>query len=471
MTDVQLSYEDGTIRVEDRRTDGDDSTLLSDLPGVEFDPRTGTGRAPAYRYAAIRRILAETDLAVDDRVFDLPELALGSTYELREYQNDALTAWREADDRGVLELPTGSGKTVIGIAAMEALGTPTLVVVPTIDLLDQWQRELEREFTVEIGRLGGGEQRVGDVTISTYDSAYLRADDLGDRFGLVVFDEVHHLGGEGYRDIARLLAAPARLGLTATFERPDGAHEVVAELLGPLVSRIDADDLAGEHLAPYDIKRIEVALTPEEREVYERHQDTFTDYLARSNIQLRSGSDYQELVKRSGNDPRAREALLAKQRAREVMMNADRKVERLAEILDRHREDRIIVFTAHTDLVYRLSERFLLPAITHETAASERREILDRFREGTYSRVVTANVLDEGVDVPDANVAVVLSGSGSEREFTQRLGRILRPTEDGVSESDSGDRETTASSLGGRALLYELVTEETAEERVARRRR
>ena len=324
MTDVQLSYEDGTIRVEDRRTDGDDSTLLSDLPGVEFDPRTETGRAPAYRYAAIRRILAETDLAVDDRVFDLPELALGSTYELREYQNDALTAWREADDRGVLELPTGSGKTVIGIAAMEALGTPTLVVVPTIDLLDQWQRELEREFTVEIGRLGGGEQRVGDVTVATYDSAYLRADDLGDRFGLVVFDEVHHLGGEGYRDIARLLAAPARLGLTATFGRPDGAHEVVADLLGPLVSRIDPDDLAGEHLAPYDIKRIEVALTPEEREVYERHQGTFTDYLKQSNIQLRSGSDYQELVKRSGNDPRAREALLAKQRAREVMMNADR---------------------------------------------------------------------------------------------------------------------------------------------------
>jgi superfamily II DNA or RNA helicase len=136
------------------------------------------------------------------------------------------------------------------------------------------------------------------------------------------------------------------------------------------------------------------------------------------------------------------------------MMNADRKVERLAGILDRHRGDRTIVFTAHTDLVYRLSERFLLPAITHETGAAERREILERFRQGEYSRIVTANVLDEGVDVPDANVAVVLSGSGSEREFTQRLGRILRP---------SGE--------GERALLYELVTEETAEERVARRRR
>jgi len=462
---VTLRFEDGTIRVEGAPEDG--------LPGVESDPRTDTGRAPAYRYADLRSACRERGLEFDDRVLEGRSLeGLASTYQLRGYQREALAAWEAADRRGVLELPTGSGKTVIAIAAIEDVAAPTLVVVPTIDLLEQWRGELATEFDRPIGQLGGGEQRVEDLTVATYDSAYLRADDVGDQFGLVVFDEVHHLGGEGYRDIARLLAAPARLGLTATFERPDGAHEVVAELLGPLVSRIDPDDLAGEHLAPYDIKRIEVALTPEERAVYERHQETFTDYLKQSSIQLRSGSDYQELVKRSGNDPRAREALLAKQRAREVMMNADRKVERLAALLDRHREDRIIVFTAHTDLVYRLSERFLLPAITHETAASERREILDRFREGTYSRVVTANVLDEGVDVPDANVAVVLSGSGSEREFTQRLGRILRPTEYGVSESsDSGDRETTASSLGGRALLYELVTEETAEERVARRRR
>jgi superfamily II DNA or RNA helicase len=443
---LELTYESGTIRVS-----GD---LPSDLPGVEYDRRSQTGRAPAYRYADLRSALDDREVAYEDHVCSLPSLSLSTAYDLRDYQQAALDAWCEAEDRGCLELPTGSGKTVIGIAAMVALGTPTLVVVPTIDLLEQWQRELQREFDRPVGCMGGGEQRVEDITVSTYDSAYLRADELGDRFGLVVFDEVHHLGGKGYRDIARLLAAPSRLGLTATFERPDGAHEAIADLVGPLVQRVSVDELAGEHLADYDIKRLEVSLTPDERDRYEEHQGTFTDYLKQSNIQLRSGSDYQELVKRSGNDPAAREALLAKQRAREVMMNAQRKVDRLATILDRHREDRIIVFTAHTDLVYRLSERFLIPAITHETGASERREILERFRDGTYSRVVTANVLDEGVDVPDANVAVVLSGSGSEREFTQRLGRVLRPKAD-----------------GGRALLYELVTEETAEERVARRRR
>jgi len=442
---VRLRYEEGTIRVDD---------APQDLPHAETDDRSKTQRAPAHRYTDLVAALNERSTEYEDHVLDLPALTLESTYELREYQRAALDDWTAADNRGVLELPTGSGKTVIGIAAMEALGTPTLVVVPTIDLLEQWRRELETEFDCEVGQLGGGEQRIADLTVSTYDSAYLRADDLGDRFGLVVFDEVHHLGGEGYRDIARLLATPARMGLTATFERPDGAHEVVADLVGPLVHRVDVDELAGDHLADYDIKRLRVSLTDAERAVYERHQETFTDYLATSGIQLRSGSDYQELVKRSGTDPRAREALLAKQRAREVMMNADEKVDRLVSIFDRHREDRIIVFTAHTDLVYRLSERFLIPAITHETGASERRKILERFRSGEYSRIVTANVLDEGVDVPDANVAVVLSGSGSEREFTQRLGRILRPKTD-----------------GGRALLYEIVTEETAEERVAQRRR
>jgi superfamily II DNA or RNA helicase len=464
VSDVTLTFEDGTVRVEA------ESDL--DLPHIEADARSKTRRAPAFRYAALRERLDREGIAVEDRVLDAPDLpGVTSTYELREYQREALEAWKRAGKRGVpaseasessqrrsrwgvLELPTGSGKTVIGLTAIEDLQTATIVVVPTIDLLEQWRRELETEFGVPVGQLGGGEQTVEPLTVSTCDSAYLRADELGDRFGLAVFDEVHHLGGEGYRDIARLLAAPARMGLTATFERPDGAHEVVAELLGEKVYAIDPDELAGEHLAPYDIKRLEVELTPGERDRYEDANEVFTNYLAKSDIRMQSGSDYQELVKRSGSDPEAREALLAKQRAREVMMNSKGKVEALEGILADHRDDRVIVFTAHNDLVYRLSERFLLPAVTHQTPSPERREILGRFREGDYSKIVTSNVLDEGVDVPDASVAVLLSGSGSEREFTQRLGRILRPKPDGRP-----------------ALLYEVVSAETAEERVAERRR
>jgi superfamily II DNA or RNA helicase len=442
-------FEDGTIRL-----DGDPDPALVDSLPVEFDDRSHSYRAPAHRYAELRRALDDAGVDYADRVLDLPALDLSTTYDLRDYQRAALDAWMENDRLGVLELPTGSGKTVVAVAAMAALSTPTLVVVPTVDLLTQWRRELATEFSVPVGQLGGGEQRVEDLTVSTYDSAYLRADELGDRFGLVVFDEAHHLGGEGYRDIARLFAAPARLGLTATFERPDGAHTVVADLIGPVVSDRSVDDLAGDHLADYELRRVEVTLTPDEREAYEDAQGTFVDYLKTAGLSLSSGSDYRELVKRSGSDPRAREALLAKQEARDIMMNAAAKVDALERILDRHPDDRIIVFTAHTDLVYRLADRFLIPPITAETGAAERRSILDRFREGTYSRVVAANVLDEGIDVPDASVAVVLSGSGSEREFTQRLGRILRPKSDGRT-----------------AICYEVVSAETAEERVAERRR
>ncbi|MDG5760636.1 DEAD/DEAH box helicase family protein [Natronococcus sp. A-GB1] len=467
---IELRYEDGTVRLE-RLTPELVSALRERVPELESDPRSGGRRVPALRYAPLRTALALEDVPVRDRVLETDPLSeLRSAYELREYQQEALSAWLETDrwaglepdgtlpvDRapaGVLELPTGSGKTVIALKAIERLATPTLVVVPTIDLLEQWQRELEREFDLEIGRFGGGEQRIGPITVSTYDSAYLKADSVGNRFGLVVFDEVHHLGGEGYREIARLLAAPARLGLTATFERPDGAHEVIEDVVGPLAFRISPDELAGDHLAPYDVKRLEVSLTPEEREEYDRNQEVFANYLATSNIQFSSGSDYQELVKRSGSDPAAREALLARQRAREITYGSEAKIDALEGILEDHRGERIIVFTAFNELAYDVSERFLIPTITHQTGAAERREILERFREGTYTRIATSNVLDEGVDVPDANVAVVLSGSGSEREFTQRLGRILRPKED-----------------GGRALLYEVVASETAEERTSRRRR
>jgi superfamily II DNA or RNA helicase len=466
---ITLRFEDGTIRLDGS---AESEAAVESLPGVAWDDRGLVARAPAYRYADLRAALDERGLPFEDRVLDAAELSLSHSYDLRDYQRAAVDAWREHGDRGVVELPTGAGKTVLAVDAIAALGVPTLVVVPTLDLLDQWRRELETEFDVPVGQFGGGRQDREAITVSTYDSAYLRAEDVGGAFGFVVFDEVHHLGGEGYRDAARLLAAPARLGLTATFERPDGEHEAIVELVGPKVYEASVDDLAGEHLADYEVRRIEVALGPEEREAYEAAQGTFVDYLKRSNLSLRSGADYRKLVMRSGTDPKAREALLAKQRARRIMMNADAKVETLGRLIDRHREDRLIVFTAHTDLVYRLSERYLLPAITGETGTSERREILDRFREGEYSRIVTANVLDEGVDVPDANVAVVLAGSGSEREFTQRLGRILRPKSDGVPESaDSEVRGATQSSLGGRALLYEVVSEETAEERVADRRR
>jgi hypothetical protein len=148
---VRLRYDDGTIRV-----DGEDADALDGLSFVERDGRSESRRAPAFRYPFVRDTCYNRNIPVEDAVLDTPALpSLSTAYELRPYQQEALDAWRGANDRGVVELPTGSGKTVLAIAAIAALETPTLVVVPTIDLLEQWRGELEAEFgdAVAIGQL------------------------------------------------------------------------------------------------------------------------------------------------------------------------------------------------------------------------------------------------------------------------------------------------------------------------------
>jgi superfamily II DNA or RNA helicase len=159
---------------------------------------------------------------------------------------------------------------------------------------------------------------------------------------------------------------------------------------------------------------------------YEKNQTIFSDYLAKIKLTIRSPADFQKLVMRSGRDPGARRALLARNKARDVAYNSISKTRKLAEILKKHKESKIFIFTEHNKLVHRISRQFLIPSITYRTTTRERSETLDRFRSGVYRAVVTSKVLDEGIDVPDADVGIILSGTGSERAFIQRLGRILR---------------------------------------------
>jgi superfamily II DNA or RNA helicase len=138
---------------------------------------------------------------------------------------------------------------------------------------------------------------------------------------------------------------------------------------------------------------------------------------------------------------------------RRIALTCQQKLELVERLLARHARDRVIVFTSDNQTVYDLSRRLLLPVITHQTPTKERREVLTRFNDGTYPVILTSKVLNEGVDVPAANIAIVLSGSGSVREHVQRLGRVLRKQD------------------GKRATLYEVVTRDTVEERVSERRR
>jgi superfamily II DNA or RNA helicase len=280
---------------------------------------------------------------------------------------------------------------------------------------------------------------------------------LGDRFGLVVFDECHHLPGPVYALAARAAVAPFRLGLTATLERADGRHADLAELIGPVVYRKDIVDLSGAYLSDYETVRLTVELSPDDRAAYDAERAIYRDFVARNGIRMSSPSGWTDFVVRSSRSDDGRRAMQAYRRQREISFAAPAKLDYLALLLDRHRADRVLVFTQDNATAYEVSRRFLVPVITHETKVRERSEILAGLARGSgedgYGAVATSKVLNEGVDIPAANVAVVLSGSASVREHVQRLGRILRPQD------------------GKHAVLYELVSAGTSETSTSARRR
>lgn len=448
---IKISFKKGTLLIEGNIR----------VPNAVWDERRKHFRSLAMHYKDTLNYLENSKIEFEDYVLDLlpcPDLgaayeASGKKLELRDYQAESLLSWGENEKWGVLVLPTGSGKTVVGIRAIASCNTPALVIVPTLDLLEQWKTLLEEAFSMEIGKLGGGEKKILPITVSTYDSAYIHAETLGNRFGLLIFDEVHHLPAPGYRSIAEFSAAPYRLGLTATYEREDELHSELNRLVGGKVYEKKISELAGGHLSPYRIERIITELTEDEREEYEKHYSIFLNYVRRAGIVMQGPVDFQKLVMRSGRDPKARKALLARNAARDLAFNSDSKLIKLKEILQTHRDDRIFIFTEHNRLVHKISREFLIPAITYRTPSKERASILEKFKEGRYRAVVTSKVLDEGIDVPEANVGIIASGTGSKREYVQRLGRILRKKE------------------GKEAILYEIIATETTETGTAKRRK
>jgi superfamily II DNA or RNA helicase len=423
------------------------------------DKRTKVLRARPYEFATIKdALLAHGAFGVRVAFEERPALPTPPQLAVspRPYQEEALTAWIAEGSRGVIVLPTGSGKTVVGALAIAEVALETLVVVPTIDLLAQWRAALGNALGYDmdaIGLYGGGTREVRHITIITYESAQLHPELLR-RFGLLIFDECHHLPAPSYRQIAEGAFTPVRLGLSATPERADLEHVALERLIGPEVYRREPEDLSQAHyLAEYDEEQVTVELTPDERARYEAARATYRHYIGQRRLVIRTPADFQhKILWASARDPEARAAMLAWREARALALNAPAKLYELEAIFCRHRGERVLVFSEYNAIVEAVSARFCIPQITYKTPAEERRVILERFRAGRYTKLVTGRVLNEGVDIPDCAVAVIVSGNSTRREYVQRLGRVLRPK-------------------AARAILYELITAETTEERVAERRR
>ncbi len=250
--------------------------------------------------------------------------------------------------------------------------------------------------------------------------------------------------------------SPLRLGLTATYpeehEQTDGRWRV-EDLIGPIVYTQRIDDLAGETLAAYRTERIRIDLTSDERTQYDADFKIYAGFFRTRQLRRTHGAGWlMELMRLSAFDPDARRALLARQRILRLLASASGKYAVLDNLLREHFHEQTLIFTENNTVAYDVARRHLIPVITHESKAAERKHILEGFQNRTYRAIVTSRVLNEGVDVPEAKVAIVLGGTASAREYIQRLGRVLRKV---------GNRQ---------AVLYEVIARNTVEEGKSQRR-
>jgi superfamily II DNA or RNA helicase len=446
---LTLRFDGGTLIVTGP------AAVLDSLPHGQFDVRIGAQRAEARWYRPLVEFLRAQQIPYTDeaRQYQPATWTLRDTRQPFPHQHDALELWWKHGGRGIVVLPTGTGKTFVAILAIVRAGRPTIVIAPTIVLMHQWADELRAAFGVEVGLLGGGAYDLQPLTVTTYDSAYIHLDRWGDRYGLVVFDECHHLPGASYQLAAVGAIAPFRLGLTATPERADAGEAVLPELIGPIVCRREIKQLTGDFLADYRVERLDVDLGPEDAERYRQARETYRQFVEMNRISMGSPEGWRRFLQLSCRSPEGRAAFQAYREQKRLAVAAPAKIELLGTLIARHAADRVIIFTYDNATAYQIARRFLVPAITHQTKARERQHLLARFHDGTYPILATSQVLNEGVDVPAANVGIVLSGTGSVREHVQRLGRLLRK---------HGDKQ---------ALLYEVVTRGTAEEFTSERRR
>jgi len=342
---------------------------------------------------------AASYLTGEPLVVDLDPDGGGQPWSLRDYQAQAVDGFA-AGGSGVVVLPCGSGKTLVGAAALARLSTNTLILATNTVAARQWRRELLARTTLrddEIGEYSGERKEIRPVTVATYQLlvtrragryAHLELFSARD-WGLVIYDEVHLLPAPVFRMTSEIQSR-RRLGLTATLVREDNREGDVFSLIGP--KRFDAPwrDLERQGwIAPASCTEVRVALTGEERMAYAT---------AEADIRYRVGA------------------------------TAASKLAVVDAIVARHREEPTLVIGAYLDQLDDIATRLAAPLVTGATPVAERERLYDAFRAGTERLLVVSKVANFSVDLPDAAVAVQVSGTfGSRQEEAQRLGRILRP--------------------------------------------
>jgi DNA excision repair protein ERCC-3 len=399
-------------------------------------PAPGRALVPLGDRGRLKQALLALGWPVDDRAgyLDGAPLAIGlrdthavtgRRFALRAYQRQAAEVFAPAGS-GVIVLPCGAGKTLVGLATMAAVGARTLILVTSTLAARQWREELLARTDLgpdQVGEYSGTRKEIRPVTVATYQVLATRRKNLYPHldllriqdWGLVVYDEVHLLPAPVFRMTAEIQAR-RRLGLTATLVREDGREADVFSLIGPKRFDVPWRELEAQGwVAAADCVEVRVGLTDDER----------MDYAM------------------SEPDERYRRAA-----------TADSKLAVVDELVRRHRDDRVLVIGQYLDQLDMLARLLEAPLVTGQTPMDERERLLAAFREGSLKLLVVSKVANFSLDLPEANVAIQVSGTfGSRQEEAQRLGRILRPKAD-----------------GGRARFYTVVSRDTNDTEFAQRR-
>jgi superfamily II DNA or RNA helicase len=423
------------------------------LPGILWDPRVKAWRAPACYYGELSNALKQRCLAFQDEVrLRLETPPAFEPPELRPYQSAAITSWEVSGRRGMVSLPTGSGKTRVAIAAIARSRLRTLCLVPTRVLMAQWTQTLSEAAAKPIGEYGDGNRIEQPITVATFASAFRNMETLGNRFDLLIVDEVHHFGSGAGDESLEMCIAASRLGLSATIPDDDARRTRLNALVGPEIYKASIEELAGRYLASFQLIAISVNMTHAERQAYDSDMSAFRP-VCRAFFKSAPEASWADFVSSASRSDAGRRALAAWRHSHTIVRYTQEKRTIVNDLLLRHRSARILVFAPDNNTAYEVARAHLVQPITCDIGPRERAHALQSFSQGALRILVSARVLNEGIDVPAADIAIVVGGSQGSREYIQRVGRVLRPSE------------------GKQAIVYDLVTRGTFEEPRADRHR
>jgi len=377
------------------------------------------------------------------------------TVVLRDYQNEALIRWFRNNRKGIIELPTGTGKTYVGLKLLELYyhkNAKVVIVVPTEVLLKQWYQKIIKHTDIrstDIGFLYGKEKRLKRVVIGIINTVVKYSDYLSENYDLFILDEIHHYFAPKWNIFLEKIREKDIIGLSATVERSDNLH------LNSYLRIIYRKDynymMKRNYVSRVEVKIVKTELTTREYWIY-RDLDEKIREIAKKLDDIKYSVSSREYPY---YENRYRKLLMIlTNKRRQLTSESVTKLPVIAQIIKQHENERIIVFTESkrtVEQLYKYLRQFGFKCGIVHSGIKRRHMVLEAWKRGIFNVLLTVRVLDEGIDVPDCSVGIIVSNSLTKRQLIQRIGRVVRPKENKI------------------AKIYIVISSGTFEERIARK--